>query len=185
MAESTRLVDLVQPESIGSSMTRAAHSRRDHPRTLPIEAFARDLLGGGKRFRALFCYWGWQAVGRRIRLPRIRPSHDRRAARLRVGRRVRDRARDVPRGRPGARRHHRQLRHPARGASRPPPVRGAARRERLARVGTRRSAGPPRLLLGDLLLGWSDELLDAGLARLSSRGSAQRPARSSTGCAPR
>ncbi len=28
----------------------------------PIAAFSRDFLSGGKRFRALFCFWGWQAA---------------------------------------------------------------------------------------------------------------------------
>ena len=32
------------------------------PELAPFVEFSRDLLAGGKRFRALFCYWGWQAV---------------------------------------------------------------------------------------------------------------------------
>ena len=34
--------------------------------------FSRDFLSGGKRFRALFCYWGWQAVVGRFRRDRAR-----------------------------------------------------------------------------------------------------------------
>jgi geranylgeranyl diphosphate synthase type I len=33
------------------------------PELTPLVESARGLLSGGKRFRALFCYWGWQAVG--------------------------------------------------------------------------------------------------------------------------
>jgi geranylgeranyl diphosphate synthase type I len=35
------------------------------PDLASFTGFARDLLGGGKRFRALFCYWGWQSVAGR------------------------------------------------------------------------------------------------------------------------
>jgi geranylgeranyl diphosphate synthase type I len=33
------------------------------PETLPLLAAIRQLTGGGKRFRALLCYWGWRAAG--------------------------------------------------------------------------------------------------------------------------
>ncbi len=35
------------------------------PDLAPFDEYARDLLSGGKRFRALFCYWGWQSVAGR------------------------------------------------------------------------------------------------------------------------
>ena len=31
--------------------------------SLPLLAAIRQLTGGGKRFRALLCYWGWRAAG--------------------------------------------------------------------------------------------------------------------------
>lgn len=62
MAESTRLVDLVQ-EAIDAflddrepQLTGVASELR------AFVDYSRDLLRGGKRFRALFCYWGWQSV---------------------------------------------------------------------------------------------------------------------------
>ncbi|KQO65087.1 polyprenyl synthetase family protein [Curtobacterium sp. Leaf261] len=65
MAESTRLVDLVS-----SRVDRALTEQQERldgisPDLAPLSVFSRDLLSGGKRFRALFCYWGWQAVAGR------------------------------------------------------------------------------------------------------------------------
>lgn len=62
MAESTRLVDVVQ-ERIDSFLD----GQRPHLAQIagdldPFARFSADLLRGGKRFRALFCYWGWQSV---------------------------------------------------------------------------------------------------------------------------
>ncbi|HRN28105.1 MAG TPA: polyprenyl synthetase family protein [Terrimesophilobacter sp.] len=62
MAESTRLVDVIQGtldaflDERESELTSIAHDLR------PFVDFSRDLLRGGKRFRALFCYWGNRAV---------------------------------------------------------------------------------------------------------------------------
>jgi geranylgeranyl diphosphate synthase type I len=65
VAESTRLVDLVS-ERIDRALSEQA-DRLDEisPDLGSFSAFSRDLLSGGKRFRALFCYWGWQAVAGR------------------------------------------------------------------------------------------------------------------------
>ncbi|RKR74317.1 polyprenyl synthetase family protein [Frondihabitans australicus] len=62
MAESTRLVDVVQ-ERIDTFLA----GQRPHLAAIagdldPFARFSADLLHGGKRFRALFCYWGWQSV---------------------------------------------------------------------------------------------------------------------------
>ena len=63
MAGSTRLVDLVQQRI--DALPRGARdelSRRSHPIWACSPRPHRGLLSGGKRFRALFCYWGWQSV---------------------------------------------------------------------------------------------------------------------------
>lgn len=63
MAESTRLVDLVQAavEEFLDEKSDALDAIADE--LSPMIAYSRDLLTGGKRFRALFCYWGWEAAG--------------------------------------------------------------------------------------------------------------------------
>ncbi|MBC7725424.1 MAG: polyprenyl synthetase family protein [Burkholderiaceae bacterium] len=62
MAESTRLVDLVQAEIDRFLDEREPVLAAIAPDLHPFTDFSRDLLRGGKRFRALFCYWGWQAA---------------------------------------------------------------------------------------------------------------------------
>ncbi|ROQ40844.1 geranylgeranyl diphosphate synthase type I [Frondihabitans sp. PhB188] len=62
MAESTRLVDVVQDR-----IDTFLRGQRPHLDSIgsdldPFSRFSADLLHGGKRFRALFCYWGWQSV---------------------------------------------------------------------------------------------------------------------------
>ncbi|MBX3093191.1 MAG: polyprenyl synthetase family protein [Cryobacterium sp.] len=62
MAESTRLVDVIQ----GALDEFLDHRERELAAIAsdlrPFVDFSRDLLRGGKRFRALFCYWGNRAV---------------------------------------------------------------------------------------------------------------------------
>ena len=62
MSESIRFVDLIQTRIDGFLDARASILVSIADELSPIEAFSRDFLSGGKRFRALFCYWGWQAV---------------------------------------------------------------------------------------------------------------------------
>ena len=63
MPESTRLVDLVQ-EGIDDFLDdREPDLAAIDSGLSPFIEYARDLLRGGKRFRALFCYWGWRATG--------------------------------------------------------------------------------------------------------------------------
>ena len=126
---------------------------------------ANQLLCGGKRLRPAFCVWGYVAAGGRpgqdgAGQPAHRGGQPRRAARQRAGARRRD-------GRIG----------PAPGApSRPPPVRGAARQRRLAgRLGGL-PARPGAIILGDLLVMWSAQMLQAaGLdPTVLERGAADR-----------
>lgn len=62
MAESNRLVDLIQ-DAIDDFLDGREPALTAISRDLsPFIDFSRDLLRGGKRFRALFCYWGQRAV---------------------------------------------------------------------------------------------------------------------------
>lgn len=160
MAESTRLVDLVQ-ESIDQFLVgQEPQLTAISSDLLPYLELSRSLLRGGKRFRALFCYWGWQAVTDQ----RDEESHARgplssvvdaasaleifHAAAL-VHDDVIDNS-DTRRGLPSAHRSYEKL-HVDNGWRGDPAEFG-------------RSGA---LLLGDLLLGWSDELLDRGLRALA------------------
>ncbi|MCU1418312.1 MAG: polyprenyl synthetase family protein [Schumannella sp.] len=129
-----------------------------------IDAAARGLLSGGKRFRARFCYWGWQAVsargdefdlGAELDAPAT-PGLDGvvavaaaleifHAAAL-VHDDIMDRS-DLRRGEPSLHRRFEAL-HRDRGWTGSADGYGSA----------------AALLLGDLLLGWSDGLFEQGLA---------------------
>ena len=64
VAESTRLVDLVQERIDEFLEDRAPALSAIAGELDQFVDYSRDLLAGGKRFRALFCYWGWQSVNR-------------------------------------------------------------------------------------------------------------------------
>ena len=160
MAGSTRLVDLIQLRLDSFLTERRGELDEVSPDLDVVDAAARSLLAGGKRFRALFCYWGWQAVA--AQGDDFDPSADASpalegvisvAAALElfhsaalVHDDIMDNS-DLRRGQPSLHRRFQRL-HDERGWS------GSA-----AAYGT--SAA---LLLGDLLLGWSDGLFEAGLA---------------------
>jgi geranylgeranyl diphosphate synthase, type I len=170
VAESTRFVDLVQ-------LSVDAHIARQEPllttitsELAPFIDFSRDLLAGGKRFRALFCYWGWQAVAQqdqsidvglsaapRPDLPSVvlistalEVFH---AAAL-IHDDIMDNS-DTRRGMPAAHKRFARLHGDASWLG--------------DNEGFGRSAA---LLLGDLLLAWSDELFSEGAAALGSRSAA-------------
>ena len=112
-----------------------------------LVAAARDAVAGGKRFRAMFCYWGFRAV----RAPRDADEHlqlVRAAAALELlhaSALVHDDymdSSDTRRGRPAA---HRAF--------------SAAHREAGWRGNPEQYGAAAAILLGDLLLTWSDELL--------------------------
>lgn len=161
MAESTRLVDLVQKSIDHFLAGQEPQLSAISPDLLPYLQFSRSLLQGGKRFRALFCYWGWQAVTDHSAgddsaaaefasiieaASALEVFH---AAAL-VHDDIIDNS-DTRRGRPSAHRHY-QAMHTEHGWRGDPAEFG-------------RSGA---LLLGDLLLGWSDELLDHSLRGLGS-----------------
>jgi geranylgeranyl diphosphate synthase type I len=62
VSESIRFVDLIQSRIDGFFDARASILVSIADELSPVAAFSREFLSGGKRFRALFCFWGWQAV---------------------------------------------------------------------------------------------------------------------------
>jgi len=165
VAESTRLVDLVQErideflEERTPRLTAIADELGD------FLDFSRDLLAGGKRFRALFCYWGWQSVsspGVGFDVADDSASADfpavvGAAAALEVFHAaalvhddIMDNS-DTRRGRPSAHKRFESMHH---------------EKNWLGRSST--FGGSAGLLLGDLLLGWSDEIFDEAIRSLAS-----------------
>lgn len=161
MAESARLVDLVQAGIDDFLDEREPELVAIAPELTTFVDYSRELLRGGKRFRALFCYWGWQAVHGQAAestagdfgavvtaASALEIFH---AAAL-VHDDIMDNS-DTRRGMPSAHKRFEKL-HAAGNWS------GAS--TSFGRSGA--------LLLGDLLLDWSDELFDNGLRRLSNPG---------------
>ncbi|MFC5501492.1 polyprenyl synthetase family protein [Lysinimonas soli] len=169
MAGSTRLVDLVQSRLDEFVSEHGTTMAGISPDLGVIEDSARQILAGGKRFRALFCYWGWRAVAgfapdgellddsEPAELPAVvsvasalEVFH---AAAL-VHDDIMDNS-DTRRGRPSAHRRF-EAWHREQGWS------GSARDYGEASA----------LLLGDLLLAWSDELFDSGVRQIRSSDAA-------------
>ena len=167
MAESTRLVDLVQ-ERIDlfleerEPVVAAISPDLDH-----FIDFSRYFLSGGKRFRALFCYWGWEAVrddGNEFDpMPTPLPTAElstvvHAAAALEVfhaAALVHDDIMDNSDTRRGAPAAHKRF---------------EADHVAGAWVGSATGFGESAaLLLGDLLLGWSDELFDDAVQSVDDR----------------
>ncbi len=170
MAESTRLVDLIQLRIDEFLSERGAELSAITPELGQLTDIAHDFLSGGKRFRALFCYWGWQAAsamaddfdpladedasadlpGIVLAASALEVFH---AAAL-VHDDIMDNS-DTRRGLPAAHRLFEEL-HAEGGWT-----------------GSANDFGQSgALLLGDLLLGWSDELFDKGAGLLSERSAA-------------
>ena len=157
MAESTRLVDLVQSTIDAYLAERAPELEAIAPELTPFVDFSRDLLAEGKRFRALFCYWGWQSVATTetseeeiqsvlLAATALEVFH---AAAL-VHDDIMDNS-DTRRGMPSAHRRFESLHRDSNW------------------LGDQVKFGQSSaLLLGDLLLGWSDELFSDGLSRLAN-----------------
>jgi geranylgeranyl diphosphate synthase type I len=163
VAESARLVDLVQAGIDDFIDDREPQLTAVAPELSTFIEYSRALLQGGKRFRALFCYWGWQSVHGRDAgsaesdfgavinaASALEIFH---AAAL-VHDDIMDNS-DTRRGMPSA---HKQFEHLHTSGG------WAGSRENFGRSGA--------LLLGDLLLDWSDELFDNGLRQLSNPSAA-------------
>lgn len=168
MAHGSRLVDLVHERIEDFLVERSSILRSISPDLEPLDAFSRRFLSGGKRFRALFCYWGWEAVGARDFDP-FAPEGGRdrfpvvsaaaalelfHAAAL-VHDDLIDNS-DTRRGSPSAHRLFQSLHRDSAWAGSDDDFGRAA-----------------SILLGDLLLGWSDELLDEGLTALADQRAAR------------
>jgi geranylgeranyl diphosphate synthase type I len=170
MVPAPRLVDLVNERLEEFLADRASILRAIAPDLDPLSEFSERFLSGGKRFRARFCHLGWEALrgdGERAddaattELDAVVSA----SAALEVfhaAALVHDDLIDHSDTRRGAPSAHRvfeaQHRHAGWSGDSPDYGRGTA------------------ILLGDLLLGWSDELLDLGLATLT-RPTAVRAAR--------
>ncbi|MBW4042514.1 MAG: polyprenyl synthetase family protein [Acidobacteria bacterium] len=170
MSTGGRLVDLVQTRIDEFLDDRSPILAAISDDTAPMSDISRDFLRFGKRFRARFAYWGWQSVqgtddpsdlfgdGRRSDLPAVIGV----AAALELfhaAALVHDDlidASDTRRGAPAAHRRF-EREHRQRGFL------GDA-----VRFGD--SAG---ILLGDLLLVWSDELFAESIDKLSDRQNAR------------
>ena len=168
-------MDLVQAAIDGFLDERQPHLTRIAPELAPLVDSARDLLRGGKRFRALFCYWGWQAVRGRIDdgdlLPEGTGPDGLDAAVLAAGALeifhsaalVHDDLIDNSDTRRGAAALHRRFE--------------ATHRENGWTGDSAAFGRSAALLLGDLLLAWSDEAFESALDLVPSR-SASGAARS-------
>ncbi|WP_378146127.1 polyprenyl synthetase family protein [Cnuibacter sp. UC19_7] len=153
MNQSPRLVDQVDARIVGFLESRSLILRQIAPELAPFDTFSRDLLSGGKRFRAQFCYWGWRAAGGLS--AELSPAVVDLCAGLElfhaaalVHDDIIDRS-DTRRGMPAA---HRRFESVHRDSS----WEGDA-------AGFGEGAA---ILLGDLLLAWSDELVSGALAML-------------------
>ncbi len=173
MAESTRLVDLVQEDIDRFLDVREPQLLAIAQELAPFTEYSRALLKGGKRFRALFCYWGWQSTQTSNNEFDLLPESPERevAAIVRASvalelfhaaALVHDDIIDNSDTRRGSESIHRQFEsiHVAGGWT-----------------GSSDSFGrSAAILLGDLLLSWSDEAFDEALA-LTASSSARATAR--------
>lgn len=167
MDESNHLVDLVQARIDEFLITRELIVARISPELTPLLAFSRQFLSGGKRFRALFCYRGWQSV---------------RGADFTMATDALDLSPVVSAAAALELFHAAALVHDDI-IDNSDTRRGSASAHKLFEElhGSLTWAGDPgdfgrasAILLGDLLLGWSDELLDEGLSALPEQASGRR-----------
>lgn len=146
---------------------RASEFEAIAPELLRFTDAANQFLAGGKRFRALFCYWGWQSV--RGTGDRFDPLSDAEVSAdlpsivlaasalemFHAAALVHDDIMDRSDTRRGAASAHRRFEQEHRRAG------WAGDAEQYGQSAA--------LLLGDLLLVWSDELFDRGTTRLAAR----------------
>lgn len=170
MSTGARLVDLVRDRIDEFLDARAPILAAIADDTAPLEAISRDFLRFGKRYRARFCYWGWQSVqgvgdpgdffgdAGRQDLPAVVGV----AAALEIfhaAALVHDDLIDASDTRRGAPSAHRRFE--------------ADHRARHFVGNARRFGESAAILLGDLLLVWSDELFADALDSLVDRDNAR------------
>lgn len=164
MSEQIKLVDLVDSRLAAFLDSRSAELDAISPDLQHIMAYTRGMLATGKRFRARFCYWGWRAGSANELDPSLGAEtvddlapvislamslevfH---AAAL-VHDDIMDNS-DTRRGKPSAHRAFETL-----------------HRERAYAGGSEHFGQATALLVGDLLLAWSDDLLNQALATAKS-----------------
>jgi geranylgeranyl diphosphate synthase type I len=165
-----RLVDLVQNRIDEFLDARAPILASISDDTAPMGAISRDFLRFGKRFRARFAYWGWQSVQGLDDPGDFFGDDSRRDVPAVVGvaaalelfhaaALVHDDLIDASDTRRGAPAAHRRFE--------------AEHRDRSFVGDARRFGDSAGILLGDLLLVWSDELFAESLDRLSDRDNAR------------
>lgn len=154
MSETVNLNDLVQSRIdifLTSQESILAQVGTD---LAPFSLFSREFLSGGKRFRASFCYWGWNSVSGASdssedalgSIVSVAGSLEIFHAAALIHDDIIDNS-DTRRGAPAAHKRFETL-HGVEG--------WAGNGDQYGRAAA--------ILFGDLLLGWSDELLDEGLS---------------------
>ena len=170
MSTGGRLVDLVQNRIDEFLDARSPILAAISDDTAPMESVSRDFLRFGKRFRARFCYWGWQSVQgvddpvdffgdtSRRDLPAVIGA----AASLELfhaAALVHDDLIDKSDTRRGAPSAHRRFER--------------EHRDRRFLGDAARFGDSSAILLGDLLLVWSDELFAESIDQLADRDNAR------------
>ena len=164
MSEPIKLVDLVDSRLANFLDSRSSELEAISPDLEHIMEYTRGMLATGKRFRARFCYWGWRAGGASELDPGLGTEtvddldsvislalslevfH---AAAL-VHDDIMDNS-DTRRGKPSAHRGFETI-----------------HRERSYAGGSEHFGHSTALLVGDLLLAWSDDLLNEALSQPGS-----------------
>ena len=164
MSEPIKLVDLVDSRLASFLDARATELEAISPDLPHIMDYTRRMLATGKRFRARFCYWGWRAGGASELDPGmgVETVDDLAAvvslalslevfhAAALVHDDIMDNS-DTRRGKPAAHRAFETI-----------------HRERSYAGGSEHFGQSTALLVGDLLLAWSDDLLNQALAAIDS-----------------
>ena len=155
-----RFVDIIDNQLSAFFMKKDNEVHEISPDLIPLVDYSRSLLSGGKRFRARFAYWGYRAIaGREGQDPPSTPDHPSfvlatalemfHAAAL-VHDDIMDKS-DTRRGEASAHRHFEAL-HRAGGFAKDPEHYGTS----------------AALMVGDLLLAWSSELVTEALSQVST-----------------
>lgn len=171
MASGEHLTDLVQDALDAFLSAQDAKLAAISEDLAPVATAARALLSGGKRFRARFCYWGWRAaqlpdpidpmpaeedLAGRDRIVLVAAALELLHAAALVHDDIIDRS-AVRRGAPAAHEYFARLH------------RDSGWTKDAERFGTAAAT-----LLGDLLLGWSDELFEMASAGFGEPARAAR-----------
>ena len=157
MPEQIRLVDVVDERLSSFVSSREEAMSELSPDLAHLAEYVTALLANGKRFRARFCYWGWRAAGHSPdaidavggteslddlhHVVSLATSLEVFHAAALVHDDIMDNS-DTRRGKPAAHRFFESL-----------------HRDRQYSGGAERFGESTALLLGDLLLAWSDDLL--------------------------